>query len=758
MATNQDLQATHKILQFIESSKRQGDQILDSIPGIFSIINHDGEILRGNSVLASHLGKDIEDILYQKISHIFLEEEWKIFASHIESVIESKQSVDFELTLNTENHESLTYLWYLSLFETQNETLITVVGKDISDLKNAQQNLIEIFSSVPLGIITILPEGKIGGEVSKYSEILLGQTKLNGKNIQDVLFNKLQKLSHEQMDTFGTFIESIGQNELIYSVIKDGLPQRVQFNLNGEIFWLACTYQPVVYEGLTKKALLILQDITSLVKAEEIQSSSKFLEEASVKRIVQLRRNDEATRNMVITEMAELLNKSLADAEESKPQGVCNHLHGLKGCARVLGLEVLTELTHGTESSILAEIDNFKEFQLLQKLEPIAEEVQEIIKLNQAFSTSSTSDDSENTKRETPEEVHELFIKYRELLNLGESVRASFISHQILVTLKYIDQTPFSDAQDFLQHSLSKTADTLNKDIKLTFEDQGLYLDHHVFDTIKSAMIHIMTNAADHGIESPDERLNKGKSETGQVQISGIESPNGIEINITDDGAGFSLDKIRNSLIKKNLLTISEADKLSERNLLQWLFEEQFSSAEQVTEISGRGIGLASVKASVEALGGTIVAKTNPITQIGSVFSIQLPHKGLIQEDKSKVYFSQFTKSIECELSRLEIPFKLDIDEELLNSPTLKLFVNLEKIVFAISHLIFNTKFSDTIRVKVSRTELGLLSLSIENPLEELDAKQKFFNTTCIKYLKEHRGQLSTQNGTYIEFGHIIDQ
>lgn len=757
--TNQDLQATHKILQFIEQSKRQGEMILDTIPGIFGILNSEGDILRGNSVLAQHFNQNIEEILYENLSSIFVKEEWQIFQSYMQRVLKDKGSVDFELTISDKENNSHTYLWYLSHFENEKGDLITIVGKDISDLKSAQQNLIEIFSSVPLAIFTILPGGVIAGEVSQYSEVLLGKSELSQQTIDKVLFDHIQSLELQKRETLETFVECIGQNELIFSVIEDELPTRLQYHHNGQSKWLSCTYQPVVYEGITKKALLILQDISSLVKAEELQNAVQELEENSVKRIVQLKRNDEATRDMVVEEVQELLAKAIQAAEEASSQGVCNALHGLKGCARVLGLEYLTEITHATESKILKGMDQgirIQSFDLIQYLEMIAEECQEVVKLNKAFSSGEEVITPENTRESSPE-IKTLFEEYRNYMNQGESVKASFISHQILVTLKYLDMNDFSKVQEFITHSISKTAETLSKDVQLKFLNEGLYLNQDVFETIKSSLIHIVTNAVDHGIETPETRLKSGKDPQGTITIRGWEDARAICINISDDGQGFNLDKIRNALINKQLLSLGVAERLEEDELLNWIFEEQFSSAEQVTEISGRGIGLAAVKDAIEKLGGTIIAQISDTG--GSVFKITFPHKYYNSEDKSTFYLSQLINSLQFELgrhSKLGQEPQVKLSEDFQDKETLKVYGNLEKLIFSLSNLILQGKMSDNKTIEVSLTELGLIQVQFEGTYNIENDKDQFFYETAIKYLNEHRGSLEENDTIRIEFGHII--
>src|SRR6185369_8362668 len=161
------------------------------------------------------------------------------------------------------------------------------------------------------------------------------------------------------------------------------------------------------------------------------------------------------------------------------------------------------------------------------------------------------------------------------------------------------------------------------KEISLRFEGEETELDKTVIDEIGEPLLHLIRNAADHGIESPAERRNTGKSPAGAITLKASHESNHIVISVEDDGKGMDPDKIRDSAVAKGLIGIEEAEALSTQEVLQLLFLPGFSTSTEVTETSGRGIGLDVVKKIVTSLNGMI--DISGTVDIGSRFTIKLP-------------------------------------------------------------------------------------------------------------------------------------
>ncbi|MBO2945735.1 chemotaxis protein CheA [Paenibacillus sp. F411] len=166
-------------------------------------------------------------------------------------------------------------------------------------------------------------------------------------------------------------------------------------------------------------------------------------------------------------------------------------------------------------------------------------------------------------------------------------------------------------------------AKSLDKKIDLVITGAETELDRTVIDEIGDPLVHLLRNSVDHGIESPAERLAAGKPETGTVNLRAFHSGNHVFIEIEDDGKGIIRENIVRSAVKKGVVTEEEAAAMSDSEAHQLLFAPGFSTAEVISDVSGRGVGLDVVKSKINALGGNVTIYSTPGK--GTNFSVQLP-------------------------------------------------------------------------------------------------------------------------------------
>ncbi|MDI9645659.1 MAG: chemotaxis protein CheA [Archaeoglobales archaeon] len=163
----------------------------------------------------------------------------------------------------------------------------------------------------------------------------------------------------------------------------------------------------------------------------------------------------------------------------------------------------------------------------------------------------------------------------------------------------------------------------LGKKVEFTMEGLDTELDRTVLDEMTDPLIHLLRNAIDHGIESPEERKALGKNEVGKIKISAKRERNNIVIEIEDDGRGIDLEKVKKKAIEKGLISESSAASLSNEDLISLIFLPGFSTKDTASEISGRGVGMDVVKTTVEKLGGSLKVATKKGE--GTKIRIQLP-------------------------------------------------------------------------------------------------------------------------------------
>lgn len=184
-----------------------------------------------------------------------------------------------------------------------------------------------------------------------------------------------------------------------------------------------------------------------------------------------------------------------------------------------------------------------------------------------------------------------------------------------------IRMMPISFAFNRMPRIVHDVSAKLEKEIELVMEGENTEVDKTVLEKLTDPLVHIIRNSVDHGIEKPDVREAKGKARKGTVRLSAFHAGGNIVIQIKDDGAGIRLDKVRQKAIDAGILT--EHQVITEKENIDLIFHAGFSTADEVTDISGRGVGMDVVRRNIRELGGTIEVQTEQ--NLGSIFTIRLP-------------------------------------------------------------------------------------------------------------------------------------
>ncbi len=225
-------------------------------------------------------------------------------------------------------------------------------------------------------------------------------------------------------------------------------------------------------------------------------------------------------------------------------------------------------------------------------------------------------------------QISEMVICQTQLMQINKSLRRQYMKEQ-----KFKEATQFLEIigktitklQDELMQSRMITMDivfknfprmvrdlelSLQKGIELIIENSQTRLDKNIAEEITNPLVHIIRNSADHGIELPDERLKAGKTERGTIRISTWQKSEQIIISVEDDGKGIDEEKVLASAVKKGLITHEQAKELSRQEAVNMIFHPGFSTADKVSDVSGRGVGMDVVKTHIEKINGTVEIET----------------------------------------------------------------------------------------------------------------------------------------------------
>lgn len=243
----------------------------------------------------------------------------------------------------------------------------------------------------------------------------------------------------------------------------------------------------------------------------------------------------------------------------------------------------------------------------IEKLDMLMNQVSELIIAKNSLVAMSSSDGENNNNQSFHEQIEYL---ERITTNLHESVMKVRMVPIESVTQKY-------------PRMIRDLSRTLNKKMNLVITGEDTELDRTVVDQIGDPLQHLLRNSADHGLESNEVRLERGKPEVGTIFLNAYQEGNNVVIKVGDDGNGIDTEAVKAKAIERGIVTAEQAENLSQKDIINFLFMPSFSMAKQITDISGRGVGLDVVKSGIEQLGGDVSVSTE--LGKGTTFTVRLP-------------------------------------------------------------------------------------------------------------------------------------
>ena len=229
--------------------------------------------------------------------------------------------------------------------------------------------------------------------------------------------------------------------------------------------------------------------------------------------------------------------------------------------------------------------------------------------------------------------VSELVLTRNQLLQLARASsdsqlsvplqRLSHITSELQEGVMKTRMQPIGNAWAKLPRLVRDLANELGKKIELDMRGADTELDRQVLELIKDPLTHMVRNSGDHGLENPAERRAAGKPDTGRILLNAYHQGGHIIIEIGDDGRGLPVEKIRAKALSQGLATEAELAQMNEHDVLRFIFRPGFSTAQQITSVSGRGVGMDVVKTNIERIGGTIELRSKEGR--GSTFTIKIP-------------------------------------------------------------------------------------------------------------------------------------
>ena len=244
----------------------------------------------------------------------------------------------------------------------------------------------------------------------------------------------------------------------------------------------------------------------------------------------------------------------------------------------------------------------------IEKLDDLMNLVSELIIAKNGLASISPEDFAKKEKRSAFNEQ----IEYLERITTN--------IHQSVMKVRMV---PIESVVNRFPRMIRDLSKKLDKPMELYMSGEETELDRTVIDEIGDPLMHILRNSADHGLESAEVRRELGKPETGSIFLNAYQEGNSVVIECSDDGGGINTEKVKRKAIEKGTITEEQAETMTEKDFIDLLFRPSFSTAEKISDVSGRGVGLDVVKSKIESLSGTVECKT--VLGQGTTFTIRLP-------------------------------------------------------------------------------------------------------------------------------------
>ena len=447
------------------------------------------------------------------------------------------------------------------------------------------QDIQSILREIPQGIFQIKRQDDqliIDESTSQFLGTLTGTDDLSGKNpITDIFAST--SLSSDQLSRVESFLEtSLDEDQMQFDLNQHVLPTELDIQAKHiELDW-----SPILSEHDTvAKILVTMRDVTEIRKLQQ-----KSIEEAKrYTKLGELAKHDSEKMLGFFTICQDLFNHCQRSLNlfPSSQALIFRNVHTIKGLARNFDLSFLTNQVHETEQLLRQDFSQDQELtdKLIAALEDCQRIFQEYRAINRDVLGREQSLEQVLVQRKDLQEIHDLLA----LAQTKEQIKAA--ENRILFLYEAKLQQLLRDEIQLLE-GICKNLQKPLPDI--VFVNDVYIIPNQFKSLLRKVFVHLLRNSLDHGIESPQERLSKSKSASGQITIELKEVDHDLIIDYYDDGRGLDLDKIK---LRAEALHMKPADPAGPQELADLIFVAGFSTAEKVTDISGRGVGMDAIRA-----------------------------------------------------------------------------------------------------------------------------------------------------------------
>jgi signal transduction histidine kinase len=504
------------------------------------------------------------------------------------------------------------------------------------------QKHLEILNSIPIALFTINPDRSINTRHSELLEKFVGPLADETRRFPEII-----GVTDERVAQFERWIGLIfGAFDVPWDSVSELTPiSEITIGTAAEESrHLSVSYAPLHTHGSTTTLMVMLQDISAYKNLESKIGRQEQRHEDELSEIAEIIKLDYATFENFIFESKKIISESTKVIESldfntfssDKTNDLFRKMHTLKGNSRAFNFIQLGQLAHQVEDSFALLRDRKMDvtesllnriksqiFEIEQKLDSIIELAKSVMSGKDLGKVRS--DNRDVFIRVKLEKVLNL-IRIVDRLHKGQGQLSESQENLFLTLESSISSLRLCPATRLFSRfpkMIKDLAVALGKNITVTILGGEIELDLDTLDKLANAIVHIVRNAVDHGIETPDERSDAGKPFMAQIEIKLSKQEGAYLFTVSDDGRGIDTNNVLKKALEDGLVTTQESANITKGKIYELIMQPGFTTAEKVTDISGRGIGMNVVSEILKTLNGVMTVQSEPGS--GTTFLISIP-------------------------------------------------------------------------------------------------------------------------------------
>lgn len=497
------------------------------------------------------------------------------------------------------------------VIEEHARTLEAKVEERTAALHQKNQDIANMMANMHQGLFTVTEGGLVHKEYAAYLEQIFETDRIADRNVNDLLFAN-STLGADARDQNITAVDAIvGEDSMMYEFNSHCLVTEMTIAFDGgrekilELDW-----DPIVNsDDVVERLMITVRDVTE-IRALELAAKGQQRELELIGEVLAI---DPAKFSEFLRGSKQFMAacqqaiKNNSEKSDDVIAELFRNMHTVKGNARTYGLSYLTDVVHEVETTydILRSGDgvDWDQQYLLSELE----QAQVLLAEYEAIFRDKLGRDGDVSRGVNldPERIASWLDSIRAITEKAMDQDVKEVVSEAYSMLVSLESEPLSQVISEPVDSMASMAAQLSKPVpKIDINDADVLIDGRVHSMVNNIFTHVLRNAVDHGIESADERREKGKTEFGCVKIDTRVEQDFVHFSVSDDGRGIALEKIRSLAADKGIIDSDTI--LVDGEVANLVFHSGFSTADQVSDLSGRGVGMDAVRQFLESEGGMI--------------------------------------------------------------------------------------------------------------------------------------------------------